>query len=214
MLFLSAAFFIIPFGLLQERFIVALLRWLHRSRWGNLYLCGLNSQSLLSFAHCCFSCTTIPKLFSYFLKASTSYGHFRYVSYDIFAYWFSLNQMFKFSVSFAAEVEKKNKTKQNRPSHECFKRGLRSTKDLKRATGHLSPLTNNVRDLKSLLLSWETWMYPCSFKCLKSVAVLACVWLPPFLFFIFYFSVVCCSVSLADSLNHEMIPFCMCWFCR
>ena len=29
-------------------------------------------------------------------------------------------------------------------------------KDLKRATRHLSPPTNNVRDLKSLLLSWKT----------------------------------------------------------
>ena len=33
---------------------------------------------------------------------------------------------------------------------------LRSTKDLKRASGHLSPPTNNVRDLKSVLLSWKT----------------------------------------------------------
>ena len=58
--------------------------------------------------------------------------------------------MFKFSVSFATEVEK------NRPLHGCFNRGLRSTKDSKRATGHLSSPTNNVRDLKSLLLSWKT----------------------------------------------------------
>ena len=40
--------------------------------------------------------------------------------------------MFKFTVSFATEVEK------NRPSHGCFNRGLCSTKDSKRATGHLS----------------------------------------------------------------------------
>ena len=74
-----------------------------------------------------------------------------YVSYCIFAHWFSLNQMFKFSVSFATEVEK------NRPSHgQRFNRGLRSTKDLKRATGHLSSPTNNVHDLKSPLLSWKT----------------------------------------------------------
>ena len=71
-----------------------------------------------------------------FFKASTSYGYFHYVSYGIFAHWFSLNQIFKFSVSFATEV--------------------RSTKDLKRATGHLSPPTNNRRDMKSLLLSWKT----------------------------------------------------------
>ena len=68
--------------------------------------------------------------------------------------------MFKFSVSFATEVEK------NRPSHGCFNRGLRSTKDSKRATGHLSPPTNNVRDLKSLLYIMEN-LYPCSLKLLK-----------------------------------------------
>ena len=63
-----------------------------------------------------------------------------------------VNVLFKFSISFATEVEKKN-----RPSHgQCFNRGLRSTKDLKRASGHLSLSTNNVRDLKSLLLSWKT----------------------------------------------------------
>ena len=97
-----------------------------------------------------------------------------------------MNELFKFSVSFATEVER------NRQSHECFKRGLRSTKDLKRANGHLSSPTNNARDLKSLLLSWKT-LYPFSFKCLKSEAVMACVWLPPFLFFIFYFSVAVIS---------------------
>ena len=85
-----------------------------------------------------------------FFKASTSYGYFHYVSYGIFAHWFSSNQMFKFTVSFATEVKK------DRPSHGCFNRGLRCTKDSKRATGHPSPPTNNVRDLKSLLLSWKT----------------------------------------------------------
>ena len=32
---------------------------------------------------------------------------FNYVSHVIFAHWFSLDQMFKFLVSFATEVEKK-----------------------------------------------------------------------------------------------------------
>ena len=54
-----------------------------------------------------------------------------------------LDQMFKFSTSFATEVEK------NRPSHGCFNRGLRSTKDSKRATGNFSPSTNNVRARKT-----------------------------------------------------------------
>ena len=71
------------------------------------------NHCFLQLAHCCFSCTTIPKLFSHFLKASTSYGYFHYASYDIFAHWFSLNQMFKFSVSFATEVEKKTDHRMN-----------------------------------------------------------------------------------------------------
>ena len=58
--------------------------------------------------------------------------------------------MFKSSVSVATEVER------NGPSHGCFNKVLRSTKDLKRAAGHLSSPKNNVRDLKSLLLSWKT----------------------------------------------------------
>ena len=69
----------------------------------------------------------------------------------MFADWFSLNQMIKFSVSFATEVGK------NRPTHgQCFNRGPRSIKDLKRANVHLSPPTNDVRDLKSLLSLWKT----------------------------------------------------------
>ena len=84
------------------------------------------------------------------LEVSTSYGYFHYVSYGIFAHWFSLDQMFKFSVSFATKVEKTDHRM------DVFNRDLRSTKDSKRATGHLSPPTNNVRDLKSLLLSWKT----------------------------------------------------------
>ena len=41
----------------------------------------------------------------------------------------------------------------------CFHKVLRSTKNLKRATGHLSPPTDNVRGLKSLLLWWETCIF-------------------------------------------------------
>ena len=48
--------------------------------------------------------------------------------FGIFAHWLSLDQMFKFSVSFATEVGK------NRPTRGCFNRGLRPTKDTKRAT--------------------------------------------------------------------------------
>ena len=44
--------------------------------------------------------------FSLSLRASKNYGYFHFVSYGIFAHWFSLNQMLKSSVSFATEVEK------------------------------------------------------------------------------------------------------------
>ena len=71
-------------------------------------------------------------------------------------------------------------------------RGLCSTKDSERGTGHLSPPTNNVHDLKYLFVIMENF-YPCSFKCLKSVAVMVCVWLPLFLFFIFLLQ--CCLIS-------------------
>ena len=120
-------------------------------------------------------------------KASTSYGYFHYVSYGIFAHWFSLNLMFKFSVSFATEVEK------NRPSHgQCFNRGPHWTKDLKRQpdTFLLQQITYVTWNPCFPVVIMEN-VYPCSFKYVKSVAVMACVWLPPFLFFIFYLSVVC-----------------------
>ena len=105
-----------------------------------------------------------------FFKASTSYGYFSYVSYGIFATWFSLDQCLNFRFRLLLR-------------YGCFNRGPCSTKDSKRAT-------NNVRDLKSLLLSWNCILVHL-LKCLKSVAVMVCVWLQPFLFFIFYFRVVC-----------------------
>ena len=52
-------------------------------------------------------------------------------------------------------------------------------------------------------------LHPCSLKCLKSVAVMVCVWLPLFLFFIFYLSIVCYKqLVLLVSLAH--FP-CFCW---
>ena len=100
--------------ILQERVVVALLRRLHRSRWGNLYLCFF---SLLTVAFLALWFV----IFLTFFKASTNYRFFHYVTYGIFAHWFSLNQMFviKFSVSFATAIEK------TRPSH-VFLNSLRS----------------------------------------------------------------------------------------
>ena len=116
-----------------------------------LAICSeLTIFAFFSFLTVVFLAQWFVNFFLTFFKASTSYGYFHYVCYGIFAHWFSLDQMFKFSVSFATEVEK------NRPSHGCFNRGLLSTKDSKTATGHLSPPTNNVSDLKSLLLSSKT----------------------------------------------------------
>ena len=87
------------------------------------------------------------------------------MSCGIFADWFSLDHMFKFSVSFATEVE------ENTDHHMDVLIEVFAPQDSKRAT-------NYVHDMKSLLLSWN-----CIF--VHSVAVMVCVWLPPFLFSIF-----------------------------
>ena len=71
------------------------------------------SELITTFAMPFFSFLTVVFLgqsfvncFLTFFKGSTSYGYFHYVSHGIFAHWFSLDQMFKFSVSFGTEVEK------------------------------------------------------------------------------------------------------------
>ena len=86
--FFSALGFLLFIWILQGRVIVALLRRLHRSRWGNLYLCGLwqwryiLKLQYIRFAF--FSLLTVVFLtpwfvnfFLTFFKASTTtYGHF------------------------------------------------------------------------------------------------------------------------------------------
>ena len=54
-------------------------------------------------------------------------------------------------------------------------------------------------------------LHPCSFKCLKSEAVMACVWLPPFLLFIFYFSVAVISslFSFSGSFSSTLLTSCI-----
>ena len=113
--------------------------------WPVRYILNIQTLCFLQLADCCFLelWFVFVNFFLTFFKTSTNYGYFHYVSYGIFPHWFSLNQLLKFSVSFATEVEKKN-----RPSRGCFIRGLRSAKDSKRTT-------NNVHDLKSLSLSWN-----------------------------------------------------------
>ena len=114
-------FLITSFGYCK-RVIVALLHWLHRSRWGNLYLCGLwLLWWYLSIQ--CFFFSACQLLFFLYYESSTFFSLtsrllpamdcFHYVAYGIFALWFSLNQMFviKFSVSFATVV------KRTRPSY-------------------------------------------------------------------------------------------------
>ena len=120
MCFFSALGFLLFIWILQERVIVALLRWLYHSRRGNLYLFGvwqwryILKLQYIRFAF--FSLLTVVFLtpwfvnffFAVFKASTTTYGHFHQnVSYGIFAHWFSLNQIFKFSVSFATEEEKK-----------------------------------------------------------------------------------------------------------
>ena len=142
--------------ILQERVVVALLRRLHRSHWGNLYLCGLwlwRYVCFLQLADCCFSCTMI-RFFSLTLRLAPAVDCFHYVTYDIFALWFSPNQMFviKFSVSFATVVER------TRPLH-VFIEVFARQKKLKESNRTPFPPTDNTGGLKSLLLWWKTCIF-------------------------------------------------------
>ena len=80
-------------------------------RWGNLYLCGVwQWRYILKLQYIrfpFFSLLTVVFLtpwfvnffFTFFIASTTTYGHFHQnVSSGIFAHWFSLNQIFKFSV--------------------------------------------------------------------------------------------------------------------
>ena len=119
-----------------------------------------------------------------YFKASTSYGLFMidYVTYVIFArLWFSLNQMFVIKFSVSSDTGRENQT------IACFHRGLCSTKNVKRATGHLSPSTDNTRGLKSLLFNMLfVRLMPNKCSC-HNLHVVDTV----FVLFFFYFSVVC-----------------------
>ena len=50
-------------------------------------------------------------------------------------------------------------------------------------------------------------LYPCSFKCLKSVAVMVCVWLPPFLFSGYSFTLAYCYKQLVFLVSLAHFPF-------
>ena len=117
-----------------------------------------------------------------FCKASTSYGYFHYVSYGFLAHWFSLDQMFKFSVSFATKVEKKNW-----PSHGCFNRGRRPKK-----TQREQPDTILLQQIT--YVTWNPCCYPCILVHLNGWKVqlswFACG-CNRFVLYFFYFSVVC-----------------------
>ena len=63
--------------------------------------------TIFAFFSVVFLALLFVNFFLTFFKARASFGYFHYVSYGIFAHWFSLNQVFKFSVSFATKVEKK-----------------------------------------------------------------------------------------------------------
>ena len=100
--------------ILQERVIVALLRGLHRSRWGNLYFCGLLLWRYLSVQCLLFSpCWLLFFLhydsltfFSPTLRLAPAMDCFHYVTCGIFAFWFSLNQMCVIKISVAIVVER------------------------------------------------------------------------------------------------------------
>ena len=81
---------------------------------------------------------------------------FHYVTYGIFALWFSLNQVFviKFSVSFATVVEVFARQKTLREKLDTFL--------LQRS--FLSPPTDSTHGLKSLLFNMLESLYLCLFN--------------------------------------------------
>ena len=84
---------------------------------------------------------------------------FHYVTYGIFALWFSLNEMFdiKFSISLSTLVER------TRLSHVFIEVYVRQ-KTLKRATGHLSPPTNGQHKRLDIPVVMLENLYLCSFN--------------------------------------------------
>ena len=144
-----------------KRVVVALFRRFHRSRWGNYHCCGLwllryvTVQCLLSVVFLALWFVNVFLTLNF--TASIIYRFFSLsVTCGIFALWFSLNKMYviKFSVSFHTDqIELKNH------AIACYNRSLRSTKNVKRATGHLSPPTDNIRGLKSLLVWWKNCIF-------------------------------------------------------
>ena len=116
---------------------------------------------------------------------------FHYVTYGIFALWFNLNQVFviKFSVSFVTVVKL---TRKNQPIA-WFHRDLRLTKNLKRATGHLSfQRTTHVAWNPCCLIWWKTCIFVHLMlnKCICHDLHVVVTVLVLVLFF-FYFSFVC-----------------------
>ena len=69
----------------------------------------------------------------------------------------------------------------------CYSRGLRSTKTLNES--NRTPFSCNGQHtwLEIPVVVMEK-LYPCSFKCLTSVAVMACMWLSPLIFCSFFTS--------------------------
>ena len=105
------------------------------------------------------------------------------VTYGIFALWFSLNKIYviKFSVSFDTDqIELKNHT------IACYNRSLRATKNSKESNG-TSFSSNGQHTWLEIPFVMMGKLYLCSFKCLTSVAVTACMRLSLLLLFFFFF---------------------------
>ena len=161
-------FLIISFGYCK-RVIVALLHRLHHSRWGNLYLCGLwllwwyLSKQCFFFSACWLFFFLYYDSSTFFSLTSTCY-------YQLWIVFIMLLMVFSpfglvwtrclsLNVWFRLLLWWKNQT------FLCFPRGLCSTKNLKRATGHLSPFSNNGQHtwLEIIVVMMEN-LYLCSFN--------------------------------------------------
>ena len=157
-----------------------------RSRWGNLYFWGpwlwwyVSVQCLLSVVFLTLWFVNIFLTLNF--KASIIYRFFSLsVTCGIFALWFSLNQMFVIkSVSF--DTDRVERTTPSRVSDkEVF---ARQKTYREQPDTFLLQRTTCVVEIPVVLMEK---LYPCSFKCLTCVTVVACMRVSPLLFFFFFF---------------------------
>ena len=143
---------------LQKRVVFALFRRLHGSHWGNLHLCGLWAYM---FAVCCFSCTMIRKLFSHFKLQGRFFSSL--VTYLVKFEPDVCHLVFGFVWCWSG--------RKNHTISWLIKQ--RSSLDKKLKNSNQTLFFYGQHTWLEILVVLMEILYPCSFNCLTSVAVMA-----------------------------------------